>query len=262
MHHSSPNSWLRRPLFKAAALVTCLFAGTGLQLLTSGAHLRILSCSIIANAAAAETAPAKSARASDIKPQKASLPEKAQHPDTHASTPPKTSANMAAAVPEKPTHAGVTKPYPPHKNIKAAPALSMPKPASTKTLSKAETKLLLQARAAYWRRDAPKAIADYQKLLKEAPDHPGIYGELGNVYYMTGRYPEAAIAYGSAARTMIRLGRFGEAYGLLPLIGSLNPREAAAIDHHLQVQSKAAARNATAAPHKGTKPVPPSPAPH
>lgn len=218
MHHSSPNSWLRRPLFKAAALVTCLFAGTGLQLLTSGAHLRILSCSIIANA--------------------------------------------AAAVPEKPTHAGVPKPYPPHKNIKAAPALSMPKPASTKTLSKAETKLLLQARAAYWRRDAPKAIADYQKLLKEAPDHPGIYGELGNVYYMTGRYPEAAIAYGSAARTMIRLGRFDEAYGLLPLIDSLNPREAAAIDHHLQVQSKAATRKATAAPHKGTKPVPPSPAPH
>ncbi|OCX74492.1 tetratricopeptide repeat protein [Acidithiobacillus thiooxidans] len=123
----------------------------------------------------------------------------------------------------------------------------MPMPASTKSLSKAEVKLLLQARAAYWQRNAPKAIADYQKLLHEAPDHPGIYGELGNVYYMTGKYPEAAIAYGSAARTMIRMQRFAEAYSLLPLIGSLNPQEATAIDHSLQVHSAAAAKKARAA---------------
>ncbi|MBU2843823.1 tetratricopeptide repeat protein [Acidithiobacillus thiooxidans] len=209
----------RHPLFKVGMLFTSLLVGASLQFVSGDLNPEFSPFSCIASAAAAESAlPAKTVPA-------------AKHP----------------VAPKKTGQSGAAKAHSAHKNIKAPPTLSMPMPASTKSLSKAEVKLLLQARAAYWQRNAPKAIADYQKLLHEAPDHPGIYGELGNVYYMTGKYPEAAIAYGSAARTMIRMQRFAEAYSLLPLIGSLNPQEANAIDHSLQVHSAAAAKKARAA---------------
>ena len=209
----------RHPLFKVGMLFTSLLVGASLQFVSGDLNPEFSPFSCIASAAAAESAlPAKTVPA-------------AKHP----------------VAPKKTGQSGAAKAQSAHKNIKAPPTLSMPVPASTKSLNKAEVKLLLQARAAYWQRNAPKAIADYQKLLKEAPDHPGIYGELGNVYYMTGKYPEAAIAYGSAARTMIRMQRFAEAYSLLPLIGSLNPQEANAIDHSLQIHRAAVAKKARAA---------------
>ncbi len=212
----------RHPLFKVGMLFTSLLVGASLQFVSGDLNPEFSPFSCIASAAAAESAlPAKTVPA-------------AKHP----------------VAPKKTGQSGAAKAHSAHKNIKAPPTLSMPMPASTKSLSKAEVKLLLQARAAYWQRNAPKAIADYQKLLHEAPDHPGIYGELGNVYYMTGKYPEAAIAYGSAARTMIRMQRFAEAYSLLPLIGSLNPQEATTIDHSLQVHSAAAAKKAREAAHQ------------
>lgn len=212
----------RHPLFKVGMLFTSLVVGASLQFVSGDLNPEFSPFSCIASAAAAESAlPAKTVPA-------------AKHP----------------VAPKKTGQSGAAKAHSAHKNIKAPPTLSMPMPASTKSLSKAEVKLLLQARAAYWQRNAPKAIADYQKLLHEAPDHPGIYGELGNVYYMTGKYPEAAIAYGSAARTMIRMQRFAEAYSLLPLIGSLNPQEATTIDHSLQVHSAAAAKKAREAAHQ------------
>jgi len=216
----------RHPLFKVGMLFTSLLVGASLQFVSGDLNPEFSPFSCIASAAAAESAlPAKTVPA-------------AKHP----------------VAPKKTGQRGAAKAHSAHKNIKAPPTLSMPMPASTKSLSKAEVRLLLQARAAYWQRNAPKAIADYQKLLQEAPDHPGIYGELGNVYYMTGKYPEAAIAYGSAARTMIRMQRFAEAYSLLPLIGSLNPQEATAIDHSLQVHSAAAAKKARAAAQQKSEP--------
>jgi hypothetical protein len=216
----------RHPLFKVGMLFTSLLVGASLQFVSGDLNPEFSPFSCIASAAAAESAlPAKTVPA-------------AKHP----------------VAPKKTGQSGAAKAHSAHKNIKAPPTLSMPMPASTKSLSKAEVKLLLQARAAYWQRNAPKAIADYQKLLHEAPDHPGIYGELGNVYYMTGKYPEAAIAYGSAARTMIRMQRFAEAYSLLPLIGSLNPQEATAIDRSLQVHSAAAAKKARAAAQQKSEP--------
>lgn len=235
----------RHPLFKAGMLFTSLFAGASLQFVSGGLNPEFSPFSCIASATAAEsalpaaTAPAQSAHLTATAPKKVATPVKPPYGAAPAAKHP--------AAPKKTGQSGAAKAPPAHKNIKAPPTLSMPVPASTKSLSKAEVKLLLQARAAYWQRNAPKAIADYQKLLHEAPDHPGIYGELGNVYYMTGKYPEAAIAYGSAARTMIRMQRFAEAYSLLPLIGSLNPQEANAINHSLQVHRAAATKKARAA---------------
>ncbi|MBU2739271.1 tetratricopeptide repeat protein [Acidithiobacillus sp. ATCC 19703] len=215
-------------------------------------HLETAPFSIIASAAAAgsalpaEIAPAQSTHLTTVAPKKVTTPVKPPHGAVPAAKQPIASKKTGQSRAAK-THAD-------HKNMKAPPTLSMPKPASTKSLSTAQVKLLLQARAAYWHRNAPKAIADFQKLLHEAPDHPGIYGELGNVYYMTGKYPEAAIAYGSAARTMIRMQRFAEAYSLLPLIGSLNPQEAKAIDQSLQVHSTAAAKRARKADQQKSEP--------
>lgn len=111
-----------------------------------------------------------------------------------------------------------------------------------KVLTKPEMQLLVQAREAYWQHDIRKSIADYQKLIHQAPDRPGIYGELGNVYYMTGQYPAAGKAFTAAANALIHLHCDAEVYSLLPLIGSLNREAAATIAHNLALQKPVSAK--------------------
>lgn len=134
---------------------------------------------------------------------------------------------------------------------KRAPALTLPKPASMNALTKSEMHLLIQAREAYWQHAIHQSITDYQKLIHQAPDHPGIYGELGNVYYMTGQYPAAGKAYMAAANALIHLHRDAEAYSLLPLIGSLNREAAVTIAHNLALQKPVPAKKVHTVKHGG-----------
>jgi hypothetical protein len=59
--------------------------------------------------------------------------------------------------------------------------------------------------------------------VKKNPGNMDAQGELGNVYYMTGRLPEAAKAFYEAAKLMIEQNQVGRAQALLPPIGQGNP---------------------------------------
>lgn len=80
-----------------------------------------------------------------------------------------------------------------------------------------------QAREAYARGDAEAAIRAYSDVVKKNPGNMDARGELGNVYYMTGRLPEAAQAFYEAAKLMIDQNQAGRAQALLPPIGQGNP---------------------------------------
>ena len=105
-------------------------------------------------------------------------------------------------------------------------AVRTKKSVSAKTPAKPPAESLVamadQARAAYWHGDIARAIADYQALIKRHPQ-PRWYGELGNIYYQTGRPRQAAESYYHAARALIATGRPLEAGALLPTLQRLDP---------------------------------------
>lgn len=111
---------------------------------------------------------------------------------------------------------------------KAKAASAQPKP-----FDAAQRELLMQARKAYWQHDLKTAEADYRKLIREVPDAPAPYGELGNLLLMRGQKEAAAKEYGKAAQALIALGRYREAAAMRPLIGSLNPKLATRLERSL-----------------------------
>ena len=58
---------------------------------------------------------------------------------------------------------------------------------------------LAGARDAFARGDVEGAVTQYQEVIKSNGADPDARGELGNVYYLTGRLPEATQAYYDAA---------------------------------------------------------------
>lgn len=104
---------------------------------------------------------------------------------------------------------------------------------NSKPLTADQTKLLMQARGAFWHHDYAGAIADYHHLIQEAPDSPAAYGEMGNVLYMTGHYHQAGNAYGQAAMQLIHAGRYADGAALIPILGRLDPAEAQKVQEAL-----------------------------
>ncbi|MBE7567339.1 hypothetical protein HER14_00700 [Acidithiobacillus thiooxidans] len=104
---------------------------------------------------------------------------------------------------------------------------------NSKPLTADQTRLLMQARGAFWHHDYAGAIADYHHLIQEAPDSPAAYGEMGNVLYMTGHYHQAGNAYGQAAMQLIHAGRYADGAALIPILGRLDPAEAQKVQEAL-----------------------------
>ncbi len=241
MKHSIFQRFTQYPVITVGIILPTIMAAISLQFpeVAQNPFMRSLQVIPFAEAAALpSTSPTASAASAKqvVAPAQSMTPVKktpsVKAADTnHKKIPPKVTKTPA---PKKVPHPS-QKPA-----AQAAPSLTLPKPASMQSLTKPEMALLISAREAYWKRDAPKSIADYKKLLQKVPNHPGIYGEMGNVYYMTGQYAPAGKAYAAAAREMIHLHLYAEAYGLLPLIGSLDPHEASAIAHSLAMQRNAA----------------------
>jgi tetratricopeptide (TPR) repeat protein len=93
---------------------------------------------------------------------------------------------------------------------------------------------LNQAREAYARGDAEGAVRAYSEVVKKNPTNIDAQGELGNVYYMTGRLQEAAQAFFEAAKLMIDQKQVERAQALLPPIGQGNPALANELQQKLQ----------------------------
>ncbi len=79
------------------------------------------------------------------------------------------------------------------------------------------------ARDAFARGDMAGAVTMYNDYIKANANDPDARGELGNVYYMTGRLPEAAQAYYDAANLLLDKKELERVDALLPVIAEVNP---------------------------------------
>lgn len=96
--------------------------------------------------------------------------------------------------------------------------------------------LLHAARAAFWNKDIEESAKHYQTLLAtEAGNSADLHGELGNVYYMAGRWREAGDAYYEAAIRLIESGEHNRAHYLYKVISGLDSERAKALAAKLGV---------------------------
>ena len=93
--------------------------------------------------------------------------------------------------------------------------------------------LWLQARAAYGRGDLATATQHYLALSEQQSDNPDVFGELGNVYYARGNFPQAGEAYYKAAIRLLELGQMGQMQYLVRVIEGLSPDNAAKLKQRL-----------------------------
>ena len=103
---------------------------------------------------------------------------------------------------------------------------------------KAADELLNQAREAYARGDSDTAVKAYTDFLGKNADSIDGHGELGNVYYMTGRLQEAAQSYYEAAKRMIDQNQIDRAQALLAPIGQVNPALAGELQQKMAQQAQ------------------------
>lgn len=91
---------------------------------------------------------------------------------------------------------------------------------------KATTNKSDNAREAFARGDIDGAVSLYQKRIKRNSKDVEAHQELGNVYYSTGRLPQAAQAYTEAVNLMIEKKEFDDVDPMLSVIAEFNPRKA------------------------------------
>jgi tetratricopeptide (TPR) repeat protein len=82
---------------------------------------------------------------------------------------------------------------------------------------------IANAREAFARGDIDGAVTLYNEYIKNNASDPDARGELGNVYYMTGRLPEATQAYYDAAKLLLEKKELDRVDALLPVIAQSNP---------------------------------------
>ena len=102
------------------------------------------------------------------------------------------------------------------------PAVSTDKEAITKS----HAELINRARLAFQNGDSKKAIRLYQELGSLNPDNPNAYGELGNIFYLQGKWKQAGQVYYEAAVRLLRQGQTGQVQYLYRVIHGLD-RESA-----------------------------------
>lgn len=82
---------------------------------------------------------------------------------------------------------------------------------------------LASARDAFARGDVNAAVSIYGEIAKANPKNADARGELGNVYYLTGRLPEAAQAYYDAANVLLERKEYARIEPMLPAIAEFDP---------------------------------------
>ncbi|WP_312262561.1 hypothetical protein [Candidatus Igneacidithiobacillus taiwanensis] len=138
-------------------------------------------------------------------------------------------AEAKAAAEPKPA---TSTPLPPL--MAASPSYVPPTPLGAETrLNDRQLTLLMAARQAFWMRDYPVAIGDYQALINARPDRAALYGELGNVLWAAGQRIAAANAYGHAGKLLLQQGRYAQAAALIPILTRLNPEAATQLQAEL-----------------------------
>lgn len=83
--------------------------------------------------------------------------------------------------------------------------------------------MLNKGRDAFAVGDMESSVAAYKDYLKSNSSNADAHGELGNVYYLTGRYQEAAQSYYDSAKLLIEQKQTDRVPALLPVVAQVNP---------------------------------------
>jgi uncharacterized protein YbjT (DUF2867 family) len=67
------------------------------------------------------------------------------------------------------------------------------------------------------------SVVAYKDYLKANSSNADAHGELGNVYYLTGRYQDAAQSYYDSAKLLIEQKQTERVAALLPVVAQVNP---------------------------------------
>lgn len=114
------------------------------------------------------------------------------------------------------------------------------------------------AREAFARGDVDGAVTLYNSIIKSNANDADARGELGNIYFMTNRIPEAAQAYYDAAKILIEKKELDRADALVDVIFQLNPMMADELSQKLhEAMSASMSAGIPAAPDRYRQPQPP-----
>lgn len=83
-----------------------------------------------------------------------------------------------------------------------------------------------KARRAYWDGDTQRAIVLYQAFLNSDPKHPYARGELGGIYFKSGRLAEAASEFRLAAELLSQEGANADAKRMIDALATIDPESA------------------------------------
>ena len=90
------------------------------------------------------------------------------------------------------------------------------------------------ARRAAWEGRLADAVDHYRAAARIQPNNYEVWGEMGNVLWQLGRWPEAAYALEGAATLLVQAGELQTASGLVPAVGSLDPDAARRIQERVR----------------------------
>ena len=89
------------------------------------------------------------------------------------------------------------------------------------------------ARRAAWEGRLADALVHYRAAARVQPKSHVVWGEMGNVLWAMGRWPEAAYALEGAATLLVGAGEFRAANALLPAVRNIDPNAAHRIQQRL-----------------------------
>lgn len=87
----------------------------------------------------------------------------------------------------------------------------------------ASEELLNKGRDAFAAGDFEGSVTAYKDYLKSNSNNADAHGELGNVYYLTGKFQESAQSYYDSAKLLIEQKQTDRVPALLPVIAQVNP---------------------------------------
>ncbi len=158
----------------------------------------------------------------------------ASAPSTAKSSAPVATPAQPAVI-DTPAASGKSEAPPPTQSAqgKAAAPLAEKTPHSAPPISIKASDYLSGARTAFAAGDTQWAIYYYSMYLDQRNADANAWGELGNVHYQDGNFPEAARAYFNAANLLIDRGQTARAIQLIPAIEEGDPGLSEAI--HLRL---------------------------
>lgn len=94
------------------------------------------------------------------------------------------------------------------------------------------------ARRAAWEGRLADALVHYRAAARAQPESYAVWGEMGNVLWAMGRWPEAAYALEGAATLLVGAGELRAANALLPAVRNIDPDAARRIQQRLWAASR------------------------